>query len=288
MKRLILIDFSWLYNKYYYVTTYSASLSSEKINIEETLENRLLQFLTLISKSYPNSKVLLALDPPTSTLKNKVIYSGYKQNRDKESKKEVYRYLVYIIKRISAKLNPKVFYFVREDGYEADQLIAYLVKKFYKEHEVIIYSGDKDLLQLTSYPNTYVSEKFEKGKFLIKTDEEIFQKFKNNKGEDFSRISMNKRDILKYRSLRGDSSDNLEAVFPMIKDKEIVKIIKEYWVDDQEEELTNMRIEKILEDLSYDNFNLAAKLRESRDIWLRNYKIMDLLHIDEMKMKRLK
>lgn len=257
--------------------------------IEDILERMLLQFLTLVHRSYPSSKVLLALDPATSSLKNKAIFEGYKQNRNKEAKKEVYQYIVDIIKRLSIKLDSEVFSFVREKFYEADQLLAYIVKKFHKNHEIIIYSGDKDLLQLTSYPNTFIADKFEKGHFLIKTDEEIFQKFKNSKGEDFSRISTNKRDILKYRSLKGDPSDNLSSVFPRIKDKEIAEIIQSHWVDDQEEPLTEERIDKIIEDdLQFENPSLAEKLRNSKDVWLRNYKIMDLLHVDDMNIRRLK
>ena len=288
MKRLILIDFSWLYNRYYYVASYDAAMREEPVDIEAILERMLLQFLQVVHRSYPSAKIVLALDPATSSLKNKAIFEGYKQNRNKESKKEVYRYLVYIIKKLSAKLDPKVFYFIREKLYEADQLLAYTVKKYHKNHEIIIYSGDKDLLQLTSYPHTFIADKFEKGHFLIKTNEEIFQKFKNSRGEDFSRISTNKRDILKYRSLKGDPSDNLSSVFPRIKDKEIAEVIKDYWIDDQEEPLTEARIEKILEDLEGDNPALAEKLRENKAVWLRNYKIMDLLHVDDMDIKRLK
>lgn len=289
MKRLVLIDFSWLYNRYFYVASYNAANSEEPVDIEAILERMLLQFLGLVHRSYPSAQVLLALDPATSSLKNKAIFEGYKQNRNKETKKEVYRYLVYIIKRLSTKLDSHVFSFVREKAYEADQLLAYMVKKFHKNHEIIIYSGDKDLLQLTSYPNTFIADKFEKGHFLIKTDEEIFQKFKNSKGEDFSRISTNKRDILKYRSLKGDPSDNLSSVFPRIKDKEIAEIIQNHWVDDQEEPLTEERIDKIIEDdLQFENPSLAEKLRNNKDVWLRNYKIMDLLHVDDMNIRRLK
>ena len=289
MKRLILIDFSWLYNRYYYVASYNVSSSEEPVAIEAVLERMLSQFLLLVHRSYPSSKVLLALDPATSLLKNKAIFEGYKQNRDKEAKKEVYQYIVDIIKKLSIKLDSEVFSFIREKLYEADQLLAYIVKKFHETHEIIIYSGDKDLLQLTSYPNTFIADKFEKGHFLIKTDEEIFQKFKNSKGEDFSRISTNKRDILKYRSLKGDPSDNLSSVFPRIKDKEIVEIIQNHWVDDQEEPLTEERIDKIIEDdLQFENPSLAEKLRNSKDVWLRNYKIMDLLHVDDMNIRRLK
>lgn len=288
MKRLILIDFSWLYNRYYYVASYSASVSEEPVDIRATLERMLLQFLTLVHRSYPSAKIFMALDPATSTLKNKAIFEGYKQNRNKEAKKEVYFFIVDIIKFLSAKLDSEVFHFVREKLYEADQLLAHMVKKYHESHEIIIYSGDKDLLQLTSYPHTFVADKFEKGHFLIKTDKEIFEKFKNSKGEDFSRISTNKRDILKYRSLKGDPSDNLSSVFPRIKDKEITEVIQNYWIDDQEEGLSEERIEKILEDLAGDNPALAQKLSANKEIWLRNYKIMDLLHVDDMNIKRLK
>jgi 5'-3' exonuclease len=288
MKRLILIDFSWLYNRYFYVASYNVSTSESNLEVQEVLERMLLQFLTLVHRSYPSAKIMLALDPSTSSLKNKAVFEGYKQNRDKEAKKEVYKYITDIISSLHKKLDSEVFYFIREKLYEADQLLAFMVKKFHKNHEIIIYSGDKDLLQLTSYPNTFLAEKFEKGHFLIKTNEEIFEKFKNSKGEDFSRISTNKRDILKYRSLKGDPSDNLSSAFPRIKDKEIAEIIRGYWIDDQEEPLTEVRIEKILEDLEGDNPSLANKLRENKEVWLRNYKIMDLLHVDDIEIKRLK
>lgn len=287
MNDLILIDFSWLYNKYYYVASYSASQNKE--DKEAVLYKMLVQFLMLIKKSYPYAKIVMALDSPTSTLSNYTIFEGYKQNRNKEGKKEVYSYLNSILKKLIKVLDEKSFAFMKSMGYEADQLLAYLIKKYCNKYYITLFSGDKDLLQLTSYPNVHVSDKFEKGKFLIKSDEEIFQKFKNNKGEDFSRISTNKRDILKYRTLKGDTSDNLSPVFPRIKDKEIAEIIQNHWVDDQEEPLTEERINKIIEDdLQYENPALAEKLRENKEIWLRNYKIMDLLHIEDLQMRRIK
>ena len=289
MKRLILIDFSWLYNKYYYVASYVVSQNTDNSDLTSVFLRMLTQFLLLVEKSYMDARILMALDPSTSSLKNKGIFEGYKQQRNKEEKKEVYSYLPHIVKSLCETLNSKSFSFIKAKHYEADQLIAHTVKKFHDDYEIIIYSGDKDLLQLTSYSNTFVADKFEKGHFLIKTDEEIFQKFKNSKGEDFSRISTNKRDILKYRSLKGDPSDNLSSVFPRIKDKEIAEIIQNHWVDDQEEPLTEERIDKIIEDdLQFENPSLAEKLRNNKDAWLRNYKIMDLLHVDDMDIRRLK
>lgn len=292
------MDFSWLYNKYYYVAKYSAtqqgSFDAEK-GIEKTVFRMLSQFFNIVRNSY-EAKVILALDSPTSTLKNKTIFEGYKQNRNKEEKREVYRDINKIIKNLNKFFNIKeksplkntTFSFIKAKTYEADQLIAQLVRKHSNNNEIIIFSGDKDLIQLTSYPNTYISDKFEKGNFIIKSDEELFSKFKNSKGEDFTRISTNKRDILKYRSLKGDPSDNLSPIFPRIKDKEIVQIIKEYWVDNQEEDLSEIRIDDIINDMKHDNEPLANKLEANKDVWLRNYKIMDLLHVDSMKIKVLK
>lgn len=288
MKDLILIDFSWLYNKYYFVSSFALSNDIKGTfseDVESYLYRMLSQFLTRVETCYFKAKIVVALDSPTCTLNNYKIYEGYKQNRDKEIKKEVYSCLDSILQKLVKSLKKESFAFVKAKGYEADQIISYMIKKYHDKYKTIIFSGDKDLIQLTAYENVFISDKFEKGSFIVKTDEELFQKFKNNKGEDFTRISTNKKDILKYRVLKGDTSDNLSPVFPRIKDKEIVNIVKDYWID--EEELTEERINDIIDDIKGDNPSLALKLEENKKIWLRNYKIMDLFCVDDIKVKRL-
>lgn len=288
MRRLILIDFSWLYNKYYFVSSFALGNDFKgnfNDDIESYLYKMLFQFLTRIKNCYPKSKVTLALDSPTTTLNNFKIFEGYKQNRDKELKKEVYACLDSVLKKLIRNLSRETFAFIKAKGYEADQILSYMIKKLHSKHEIILFSGDKDLIQLTAYSNVFISDKFEKGNFIIKTDEELFQKFKNSKGEDFTRVSTNKKDILKYRTLKGDTSDNLSPVFPRIKDREIVEIIKNYWIG--EGALSENYIDYIIEEVRKGNEVLAEKLKESKDIWLRNYKIMDLFHVEGIKVKRL-
>lgn len=288
MVDLILIDFSWLYNKYYFVAKVKPlQTSTSPEALEPQVHDMLLQFLTLVAKNYSSSKVLLVLDSPLSTTANAVLCAEYKRNRDSEGKKEVYKYFKDIVGKLSQELSKNIL-FVRAKGFEADQAIAYLAEKNKDNKEIIIFSGDKDLLQLSCYENVDISDKYEKGRFLVKSDKEIFEKFKNSKNEDFTRISTNKKDILKYRSLKGDVSDNLSPVFPRIKDKEIAQIIKDYWIDNQEEGLSSERADKILEDLDYDNPVLAQKLREAKDVWLRNYKIMNLFGLQGLTIKRVK
>lgn len=286
---LILIDFSWLYNKYYYVARVKPLKTIRELESNEYLipeiRDMLLRFFRLVERSHPSSKVLLVLDAPLSTTENYSLCEEYKQNRNKEEKKEVYKRFKDIVGEVSLSINNN-FSFIRAVGYEADQVIAFLAEAN-QDKNVLIFSGDKDLLQLSYFPNVSISDKYEKGMFLVKTDDEIFKKFKNNKGEDFTRISTNKKDILKYRVLKGDPSDNLPPVFPRIRDTEIVSIIKEYWIDDMSEGLSEQRIKDIIDDLKEDNRELAKKLRKSREIWLRNYKIMNLFGLKDLPIKKV-
>ena len=286
MYDLILVDFSWIYNKYYYVAKVRPLREDNSPEaIGATACDMLLQFFRRISGNYPEAHIMLALDPPTTTTGNYSLCEDYKQNRNKEEKKEVYSAFKDIVGTLSKKLNSKCS-FVRAVGFEADQVISYLAEQYQTSHSILIFSGDKDLLQLTYYENVDISDKFEKGTFLIKSDEEIFGKFKNNKGEDFTRVSNNKKDILKYRVLKGDPSDNLKPVFPRIKDSEIISIIQNYWID--EEVLTDIKIDYMIEDIRSSNKDLAEKLDKNREVWLRNYKIMNLYGLKGLKVKKVK
>ena len=284
---VILVDFSWIYNKYYYVAkvkTLGRETEPDKLSLQVC--DMLYQFFSLVQKNYPSPKILLVLDSPLSTTDNFKLNADYKQNRNEKEKDEVYKYFKNVVGTLSTKFNNKVN-FVRAVGYEADQVIAYLAEQYQNKYKVLLFTGDKDLLQMTYYNNVDISDKYERGMFILKTDKEIYEKFKNNKGEDFTRISTNKKDILKYRTLKGDQSDNLKAVFPRIKDTEITDIIKNYWVDNQEEGLSLERIQSIIEDIKGDNCKLAEKLQENINIWYTNYKIMNLYNLEGLKVKRV-
>lgn len=289
MFKIILIDFSWIYNKYYYVAKSKPLRTLKELESKEhlipTIRDMFLRFFGLIERSYPSAHVFLVLDPPLSSTENYALCEDYKQNRNKEEKKRVYENFKEIVGELSLKLSKK-FTFIRAIGYEADQVIASLAETN-RDKKVLIFSGDKDLLQLSYYENVSISEKYEKGAFLLKTDKEIFGKFKNSKGEDFTRISTNKKDILKYRVLKGDTSDNLGPVFPRIKDTEIKSLIRDYWIDDMSEGLTEARLNDILDDLKGDNRELAEKLEENKGNWLRNYKMMNLYGFRDLPIKKV-
>lgn len=278
MNTVILIDFSWLYNKYYFV---AKQRQGDTCTITKDM---LIQFLSRMYRSY-KALTYVVLDPPTKNTINYSLNKAYKQQRDTSSKVEVYKHLPDVVKHLRLNL-PTSFKFIKARHYEADQLIAYLAEKYKDMHNIIIYSGDKDLLQLTYYNTVHVANKYKDGSFRLLKDKEIYSKFSNAKKQDFTRISSNKKDILKYRVLKGDVSDNLPPLFPKIKDTEIQEIIKEYWVT--EDYLTSNTIEGIVSNISKTNPKLYSKLCNSKELWLTNYKMMNLfnLHVDTISILR--
>ena len=255
--------------------------TNDVLQVQKRALTALTGFFETMLRYYKTDKAIAVLDSSEIT-KNKEVFPQYKGKRieNKGLKEGLLKALPSLISKFNKSIS-----FVKAPTYEADQVIAYLTKKHYDEREVIIHSGDKDLIQLTSFPNVYISDKFEKGSFILKTDDELFEKFKNSKGEDFKRISTNKKDILKFRTLRGDSSDNIPAVFLRIKDTDIVDIIKNYWVTDVP--LSEEIIEGIIGNIRDNNEKLASKLLESKEAWLRNYKLMDLLNLEDIKIKKV-
>lgn len=278
MNTVILIDFSWLYNKYYFVA------KQRQGNTCTITKDMLTQFLNRVYKSY-KAFTYVVLDPPTKNTVNYSLNKAYKQQRDTSSKVEIYNHLPDVVKHLRLNLPPS-FKFVKAKHYEADQLIAYLAEKYKDTHNVIVFSGDKDLLQLTYYNTVHVANQYKNGYFILLKDTEIYSKFSNAKKQDFTRISNNKKDILKYRVLKGDVSDNLPPLFPKIKDTEIQEIIKEYWVT--EDYLTSDIIEDIVSSISKTNHKLYNKLCNSKELWLTNYKMMNLfnLHVDTISILR--
>ncbi len=169
-------------------------------------------FKTLHSliKKYRPPYFAVALDSKVPTFRHKM-YSQYKANR-RESPKELHEQ-VPIIENI---LRSCGFAVEEMDGYEADDIIASLVRRARKEgFGLRIISGDKDLLQLVD-PNVTMLKQEKGGKWEEYGIEEV------------------KRDwdvppslILDLLSLTGDSADNVPGV-KGIGGKTAAKLLNEY------------------------------------------------------------
>lgn len=171
----------------------------------------LLVFLKAIDDFSP-SFMVATFDLPTPTFRHKK-YQEYKANRPK-APEELYSQIP-IIKSVLADFGVKIF---EKEGYEADDIIATLAIAANKNHitkpKVIIISGDLDSLQLIN-ENTGVYFLRHGVKDTVLYDEkEVAKKLGGLTPEQ----------ILDYKSLRGDPSDNIPGV-PGVGEKTAIDLV---------------------------------------------------------------
>lgn len=266
----ILVDFSWVYNKAYFVSSQKETVEEQ----EKCLFGILYRTIQFFEKAEDTDKIYLILDG--NKVENKELYEDYKQNRTKDNAK-VYSNLDRAVALLSEFSKVAV---LRNQRKEADEVIGYLALKLKEKQDTltVIFSGDKDLLQLTSIPNVRIGYEIKDKKLNILCDNDIFKKFCNSKKEDFTRISRNLGDIIKYRVFKGDTSDNIPPAIPRLKDTDIIKIVRAWKYDITDDmEWLNLAIE--LGDLWF-------KVKEHKEEIIRNYKLMCLTYLpryDNMK-----
>lgn len=104
-----------------------------------------------------------------------------------------------------------------EEGFEGDDIAGTIAKKAEKEgYDVLIYTSDRDFLQL-------VTDKISVN-IIKKGLSDVVLMTPNKVKEDYG---FEPKQIIDYKGLRGDSSDNLPGI-PGVGDKTAVKLIQEY------------------------------------------------------------
>lgn len=250
-KKLMLVDFGWVLNRFFYgFNDISIDRDGEKINTGTILGFSL--FVERIFKKYDNFKIIFCMDGLRT--KNQ-IDSEYKAHR--ESKKQVHELTDDIIDILS---NIDEIYFARGEYCEADDLIASLAyDNKDKFEEIIIYSGDKDFWQLLD--DFKVANEYNKG-FKFVDNNLVFQKF-----------GVSQSNLLSFRVLEGDKSDNLKPPVMRIR-KEFKKEIAEKWLDRDIDTFIQLMYE-YSEDKKWGR--AASSYLENIDKVDNNLKIMDLM-----------
>ena len=171
--------------------------------------NALLGFTNMLRKVIREEQpegIVIALDPPGGSFR-KSIYPQYKANRDAQPEDlslqfQVLRELIDAL-RISKLEVP---------GFEADDIVATLVKKAPQNSHVVIVSTDRDLMQLVS------------------SEVNLLDTIKNKRwgpAEVEERFGVTPEELLDFRALVGDASDNIPGV-KGIGEKGAAKLIEEW------------------------------------------------------------
>lgn len=224
-------------------------------------------FARLVSSAIPvggiKTRLIFCMDSKDKATREGLLET-YKEGRPAST--GVYDEMDAIIDIV--KLNHNVDVAVAE-GFEADDLLASLAFEQRGGYdEVIVYTGDNDLLQLIPYGIT-VSKKMERNGFIPVGDEYIKEKF-----------GVPGNLLLRYRILVGDTSDNIPPVAPRLN-KEFCRLLAEKWGESQslDQALEKVRTPK--------NANNIKKIEDNKANVERNLKLMSLVkyRIPEQQLK---
>jgi len=190
-KKLILIDGNALMHRAYHALPPLTTKKGEVVNAVYGFTSVLLKVIKDLKPDY----MICAFDVAGGTFRDE-IYKEYKAGRAKPDQ-EFYDQIPKI-KEVVKALNISI---MEKQGFEADDVIGTLAEQTGKKLKTIIVTGDLDLLQLINQ-NIEVFTLRKGIKDTVIYDEKAV----------FERYGLNPKQIIDFKGLRGDPSDNIPGV----------------------------------------------------------------------------
>jgi DNA polymerase-1 len=210
MKKLILIDSNALVHRAFHALPPTLNTSTG------VPTNAIFGFMSVLIKMIKDLKpdyIVATFDLPGPTFRHEE-FAEYKAHRLK-APDELYLQIPYI-KEILAKFGIPVF---EKPGFEADDLIGALAEqaKAEKDLQVVIMTGDLDTLQLVEGDKVVV--------FTLRKG--VTDTFTYNEKEVKTRYGLEPSQLIDFKGLKGDPSDNIPGVSG-IGDKTASALIQKY------------------------------------------------------------
>ena len=208
-KRAVLLDVSAIMFRAYYANM-SFRTKNEPTGAIYGFVNTLLSIINEFSPEYIGA----AFDVKRSSLKRSEIYKEYKAHRD-----AVPEDLLKQISRIEDVLDCFNINRYKVEGYEADDVLGTLAKKFSDEDiEVYVITGDKDLAQIID-KNIHIAllGQGADGKFkILSTDDDVIE-----------HLGVPANKVIELFGLIGDTSDGIPGV-RKVGPKKAIPMIEKY------------------------------------------------------------
>lgn len=188
--KALLIDANALIHRLYHALPYLEDKQKRPVQVLYGLSNILLKLIPSEKPDY----IFAAYDLPLPTLRHQ-IFKEYKATRQPTSEDL----------KIQISLSKKIFFgfnipIIEKPGFEADDIIATLVKKMEKEEKIIL-TGDLDTLQLVDQKTKVLTMKKGISETILYDSQLVKEKF-----------NILPRQIPDYKSLIGDQSDNIIGI----------------------------------------------------------------------------
>lgn len=234
MKKFILIDGNAILHRAFHALPPLTSKNGELVNAVYGFFSMFLKILQDVEPTY----IAVCFDKKAPTFRQ-ALYVGYQAQRPKTADELIPQ--IDLIHKILEKMKVEIF---EVDGYEADDLLGTLASQATKL-EVVIVSGDRDMLQLV---NSHV-------KVLMPITGITKMQFMDASGVE-DKYGIKPTQIVDYKALVGDASDNYPGVSG-IGPKTASNLLKEF------ETLEN--IFQSLDKIKNKNEGLAKKLAEGAE-----------------------
>ncbi|MDO5564471.1 MAG: DNA polymerase I [Eubacteriales bacterium] len=209
MKRILLVDGYSMISRAFY----GLPLLTNKDGVHI---NAILGFFKILIKAIDDEKIdhmIVCFDVKAPTFRHK-IYPEYKGKR-KPMPNELYEQVPYI-KNLLKVMNINI---EEKEGFEADDLIGTFAKNYKNESiEVVVLTGDRDLLQLVQNGITVRLMKTENRKSISISYSEATVK---------DEYGVNPIQLIDIKSLQGDTSDNIPGV-KGVGEKQALELIKQF------------------------------------------------------------
>jgi DNA polymerase-1 len=233
MKKLILIDANAIIHKAFFALPELTNRKGEQINAIYGFSSILLKVINELKPDY----IAAAYDLATPTFRH-IEYEAYKAKRVKKPDELIEQ--IPKTKEILKGFNIPV---LEKKGFEADDIIGTIAKQFTKKRiEILILTGDLDTLQLVD--NNIKVYALRKGMTdtMIYTEREVKQRYE-----------LKPEQLIDYKGLRGDPSDNIPGVAG-VGEKTATALLKKF------KTLENLykNINKV------DNEKLADRLKQNK------------------------
>lgn len=208
--RILLVDGMALLFRGFFATSFRGNFMKTSTGIPTNGIYQFLRYFLDAEKTYEPTHIVCCWDMGSKTFRNEV-YPEYKANRDAAPIELIPQF--DLIKEVVEAFNiPNVGL----ENFEADDCIGTLAKLYSKTDEVIILTGDQDMLQLVEENVNVAIMRKGQGNYELFTNENFYEK----KG-------IYPRQVIDVKGLMGDSADNYPGV-KGIGEKTALKLMKEY------------------------------------------------------------
>lgn len=191
MSKLLLVDGSALLHRAYHAYPPFTTKSGIVVGAVYGVASILISALDEVKPTH----VMVAWDLPKPTFRH-LKYVGYKAQRPKADSEMVEQ--IPLVKDVIKSMG---IVQIAEEEYEADDIIGTLSKMGSEENEVVILTGDQDTMQLVSPHVRVLTPAKGQNPPVLYGPDEVWNKY-----------GVHPEQIVDYKALIGDSSDNIPGV----------------------------------------------------------------------------